>query len=410
MSIDISRNILGLKGQRVNEIKLDHEEQKLVIHCSRDMRRNAVDPVTGKKGTVNRYVRRQVRDLPLLGYPCVIEIELAQVFISKNQRRMERCEWVDTGCRFSHRLCRLISGLCRHMSIQAVSRHLGLRWETVKNIDRAYLVETLPALDPTQLTGLEYIGVDEVARAKGHDYMTVVYDMIGGHLIGVETGRTAEVFASFLKQLPDATAVEIKAVAMDMGPAYQKAVRECLPAADIVFDRFHVMKIYSKAIQNQRRIEFRKASRSDQQLMKGTHYLLLKNADKLDRQQSDRLQVLLDNNSNLNTLYVLKEQLQALWRAPSFEDMAEQLESWCQIADQSNMRYLEKFAKSLRRHSVGICNYAKHKLTSARIEAGNISIGMIRKRARGIRDTEYFKLKIRQSSLPDNKSMFYLAA
>jgi len=410
MSIDISRNILGLKGQRVNEIKLDHEEQKLVIHCSRDMRRNAVDPVTGKKGTVNRYVRRQVRDLPLLGYPCVIEIELAQVFISKNQRRMERCEWVDTGCRFSHRLCRLISGLCRHMSIQAVSRHLGLRWETVKNIDRAYLVETLPALDPTQLTGLEYIGVDEVARAKGHDYMTVVYDMIGGHLIGVETGRTAEVFASFLKQLPDATAVEIKAVAMDMGPAYQKAVRECLPAADIVFDRFHVMKIYSKAIQNQRRIEFRKASRSDQQLMKGTHYLLLKNADKLDRQQSDRLQVLLDNNSNLNTLYVLKEQLQALWRAPSFEDMAEQLESWCQIADQSNMRYLEKFAKSLRRHIVGICNYAKHKLTSARIEAGNISIGMIRKRARGIRDTEYFKLKIRQSSLPDNKSMFYLAA
>ena len=55
----------------------------------------------------------------------------------------------------------------------------------------------------------------------------------------------------------------------------------------------------------------------------------------------------------------------------------------------------------------GICNYAKHKLTSARIEAGNVSIGMIRKRARGIQDTEYFKLKIRQSSLPDDKSMFY---
>ncbi len=43
------------------------------------------------------------------------------------------------------------------MSIQAVSRHLGIRWETVKNIDKAYLMETLPALDPAQLTGLEYI-------------------------------------------------------------------------------------------------------------------------------------------------------------------------------------------------------------------------------------------------------------
>jgi len=410
MGIGISSHILGLKGQRVNKMKLDEEAQQLVIHCSRDRRRNAIDSVTGKKGTVNRYVRRQVRDLPLLGYPCVIEMELAQVFISKNERRMERCDFVDQGRRFTRRFCHMISGLCRHMSIQAVSRHLGLRWETVKNIDKAYLEETLPALDPTQLTGLAHIGVDEVARAKGHDYMTVVYDMVGGHLIWVETGRTADVFAGFLKQLPDATAAEIKAVAMDMGPAYQKAVRECLPAADIVFDRFHVMQNYSKAIQNQRRIEFRKADRAGKELMKGTHYLLLKNADKLNEQQSDKLQALRENNEHLNTLYVLKEQLQALWSATTYESMAGQLESWCQIADQSNMLYLKKFAKSLRRHCVGICNYAKHKLTSARIEAGNISIGMIRKRARGIRDTEYFKLKIRQSSLPDKGSMFYILA
>ncbi len=74
------------------------------------------------------------------------------------------------------------------------------------------------------------------------------------------------------------------------------------------------------------------------------------------------------------------------------------------------MLYPQNFAKYLRRHCVGICNYAKHKLTSARIEAGNIRIGMIRKRARGIRDTAYFKLKIRQSSLPDKDSMFYFAA
>lgn len=410
MDIGIQRDILGLQGQRVNQVKLDEQEQQLVIHCNRDRRRNAIDPVTGKKGTINRYVRRQVRDVPLFGYPCVIEIELAQVFISKNERRMERCEFVDKGCRFTRRFCRLISGLCRHMSIQAVSRHLGLRWETVKNIDKAYLEETLPALDPAQLTDLEYLGVDEVARAKGHDYMTVIYDMVGGHLIGVETGRTAEVFAGFLKQLPDATAAEIKAVAMDMGPAYQKAVKACLPATDIVFDRFHVMQNYSKAIQNQRRIEFRKASKAGKELMIGTHYLVLKNADKLTEQQGEKLQKLLENNSNLNMLYVLKEQLQVLWNATSFDQMAGQLESWCQVADQSNMLYLKKFAKSLRRHRVGICNYAKHRLTSARVEAGNISIGMIRKRARGIRDTEYFKLKIRQSSLPDNTSMFYIAA
>jgi len=410
MGIDIQRDILGLKGQCVNQIKLDEQKQQLVIHCNRDRRRNAVDPVSGRKGTINRYVRRQVRDVPLFGYPCVIEMELAQVFISKNERRMESCEFVDKGGRFTRRFCRMISGLCRHMSIQAVSRHLGVRWETVKNIDKAYLEGTLPALDPTQLTGLKYLGVDEVARAKGHDYMTVIYDMVEGHLIGVETGRTADVFSAFLKQIPAETIEKIEAVAMDMGPSYQKSVRECLPNVDIVFDRFHVMKNYSKALSNQRRIEFRKANKAGKELLTGTHYLVLKNADKLDEPQAQKLQRLLDENANLNTLYILKEQLQALWESETVELMQERLETWCQIADQSTMLYLKKFAKSLRRHCVGICNYAKHKLTSARIEAGNISIGMIRKRARGIRDTEYFKLKIRQSSLPDTDSIFYVTA
>jgi transposase len=249
-----------------------------------------------------------------------------------------------------------------------------------------------------------------VARAKGHDYMTVVYDMVEGHLIWVQTGRTSDVFSSFLKQLQPETAKNIEAVAMDMGLAYQKSVRECLPNADIVFDRFHVMKLYSNAIKNQRRTEFRKANKSGKELMKGCHYLLLKNAHKLTEKQSDKLQRLLDANTNMNTLYVLKEQLQSLWRCDNNASMERRLEQWCELAKQTNMAYIKKFAVSLRKHKTGICNYEKHPLTSARIEAGNIAIGMIRKRARGITDTDYFKLKIRQSSIPDIGNMFYEAA
>ena len=410
MSLSIPAKILGLKGQRVNQIHQDNVQQTLTIHCSRDRRRQVIDPVSGQLASVNRYVHRTVRDMPLWGHDCFIEIELAQVITADKKRRMEACEFVDNGVRFTHRFCHLVSGLCRHMSIQAVALHVGLRWETVKNIDKAYLHKTLPALDASQLTGLRMIGVDEVARAKGHDYMTVVYDMEHGHLIGVETGRTAQVLTDFLKRLPPETALNIEAVAMDMGPAYQKAVNDVLPNADIVFDRFHVMQNYSKAIGNQRRIEFRKANTEGKKLMKGTHYLLLKNAERLKEKQVDQLQQLLDNNANLNTLYMLKEQLQAFWQADSVEQMQQQLDEWCAIADQTDMHYVKKFAKSLRRHRTGICNYAKHRLTSARIEAGNVSIGMIRKRARGIRDTEYFKLKIRQTAIPNQGSMFRMAA
>lgn len=407
MSLSIPTKLLSLKGQRINRILPNHSENKVTIFCQRDKRRAAIDPVTGLAGRINCLIKRKVRDTPLFGLPCWVEIELAQVYISKNERRLESCTFVDKGCYFTQRFCRLVSGLCRHMSIQAVSKHLQVRWETVKNIDKNYLHQTLPALEPEKLKGLKYIGVDEVARAKGHDYMTVVYDMVAGHLIWVEVGRTSDVFSSFLSRLSTETAKNIEAVAMDMGPAYQKSVRECLPEADIVFDRFHVMKNYSDAIKNQRRTEFRKADQKGKELFKGCHYLLLKNAKKLSDKQSVKLKNLLDENANMSKLYILKEQLQALWSNSDEKVMGEQLEQWCELAEQTNMVYIRKFAKSLRKHKVGICNYAKHQLTSARIEAGNVAIGMLRKRARGIQDTEYFKLKIRQTSIPDEGNMFY---
>jgi transposase len=407
MSINIPAHILDLKGQCVNTLNCDSNSNIITISCHRDKRYKVIDPLTQQPGTVNCYVRRVIHDLPLLSLRVQIEIELAQVLTKDNKRHMESCDFVDKGCYYTKRFCRLISGLCRHMTISAVSKHFNLRWETVKNMDKYHLQNTLPALNPAELFNLKYLGVDEVARAKGHDYMTVVYDLELGQLIWVQEGRTAETFSTFLKQLPDTTKAGILAVAMDMGPPYQKAVKDDLPNADIIFDRFHVMQNYGRAIDNQRRIEFRKADKTGKDLIKGSRFLLLRNAENLTESQQKNLTKLLQENENINLIYLLKEQLQALWSCETYEKMGSALENWCQMADQTNMIYIKKFAKSLRRHKEGICNYAKHPLTTARIEAGNVGIGLIRKRARGIRDTDYFKLKIRQLSVADNISMFY---
>ena len=403
----IPSRILGFKGQCVNRVEVDNNANKLSIICHRDNRFNALDPNTGKKGKVNSLAKKTVRDIPIFGFKTFVQVERAQVRLPGNIRRLESLSFTDSHCFYTLRFCYLVSGLCRHMSIQAVARHLNLRWEAVKNMDRHCLEQTLPDLLPEELKDLNYIGVDEVARAKGHDYMTVIYDMESGHLIGVEKGRKAEVLIDYLKRIPKEVRQGIKAVAMDMGRSYQKAVREMLPQADIVFDRFHVMQNYSKVIKNQRRSEFKKAAEGDKELIKGSLYLLLKNPDKLSDKQQVDLNELLEKNSNLNRIYILKEQLQALWSMSSIQGMQVALENWCKAAETTNMYYLHKFADSLRNHRTGICNYAKHQLTSGRIEAGNVAVGMIRKRARGIKDSEYFKLKIRQTAIPDNDSMFY---
>lgn len=407
MSITLPSSIFELNGQVVKEINVSSDASKLQIHCVRDKRYKAKLGTGVEPATTNRYIRRLVNDLPLFGRKCQLSIELAEMRLKDGKRRIEEVSFIDKASYYTKRFCKLISSLCRHLAIQVISKHFQIRWGTIKNIDKAYLNTTLPALNPSEITQLTYLGVDEVARTKGHDYMTVVYDLSSGQLIWVHEGRTAEVLSIFLKALTDTAKKGVLAVAMDMGPAYQKAVKENLPNADIVFDRFHVMQNFSRPMDNQRRVEFRRADKKSQSIMKGSRFLLLKNKKNLSDKQVDKLSFLLETNENINAMYILKEQLQAIWLHDSYDGMSDAIDEWIDMANKSGLLYLKKFAKSLERYRVGICNYAKHNLTTARIEAGNVAIGMIRKRARGMSDTEYFKLKIRQLGTKEVDSMFY---
>ena len=131
------------------------------------------------------------------------------------------------------------------------------------------------------MTNLVHISVNEVARAKGHDYMTVVYDLVSGQLIWVGHGRTSNVLINFFEPLSPQTRGGIQAVSMDMGQSYQSAVRKALPNADIVFGRFHVVQNYSLLIRKERNRALRKGTHDEKKMLKGTLFLLINNAPKL---------------------------------------------------------------------------------------------------------------------------------
>jgi transposase len=400
MGATIPAGILGLRGQIVNSVTV--EAPGLVrVECRRDRRKAPVDARTGQRGRANRWLRRRVWDVPLFGNRVALDIEYLEIAVGARDRRVEQLAFVGVGSRYTKRLEELVSALCRHLPISAVARWSGLSWVTVKDMDRRHLQATLPALKPRDLSGLRYLGVDEVARAKGHDYVTVVYDLERGGLLWVGDGKCADSLGLFLAELSQEAAAGIEAVAMDMGPAYQAAVREHLPNATIVFDRFHVMKLYSDLIRNVRAAEFRKADADGKQVIKGSLYLLLRNRQRLDASGVQRLEELMNANQTLATVYTLKEQLQALWSAPTEAAMRDALMQWSELARATPIRRLHTFANTLDNHADGICAYARFRLTTARIEAGNVAIGMIRKRARGLLDQHYFKLKIRQTALPE---------
>ncbi len=176
---------------------IEEASQSLLVRCRRDRRFKVKKPMSDSPRTVDHHIRRRIQDLPVSGRPCTIEVEFAQTRDQIGRRLIEPTEYVAKGSRYTARFCKFISGLCRHMSIHAVSQHLGIRWETVQNIDKEYLRASLPSLEPEKLTNLMHIGVDEVTRAKRHDYMRVVYDLVSGHLIWVEHGRKAKVLITF---------------------------------------------------------------------------------------------------------------------------------------------------------------------------------------------------------------------
>jgi transposase len=280
------------------------------------------------------------------------------------------------------------------MNISEVANYFRLDWKTVKEIDKYYIKKHLEEIP---LDNLRVIGMDEIARSKGHKYFTVIYDLERNRLLRIIEGRSEKAVSQFFEELGKERCKNIKAVATDMWKAYTNVVNKYCPKALIVYDKFHVVSNYHKLIDKIRRKEFRKADEDGKELLKGTRYLLLKNREKLKEKDQKELEQLLEHNKNLNAVYALKEQLQALWDNVTVASFNNALDQWCELARETGITELEKFADTLERHRSGLWAYCLYQINTSIIEAHNNTIGFVKRQAKGFHDPEYFKLKIFQA-------------
>jgi transposase len=196
--------------------------------------------------------------------------------------------------------------LSRHMTILDVARHLNVGWDLIKDIQKRYLHKRFSR---PKLSGLSQIAIDEISIGKGQKYLTVVLDLHTGAVVFVGDGNGAEALQPFWRRLRRCRA-RIEAVAMDMSKAYISAVTENLPAATIVFDHFHVIKLFNDKLQEFRRQLFNKAqSEMEKKVIKGTRWLLLKNPENLveERNEPQRLQKALELNQPLAKVIIKRK-------------------------------------------------------------------------------------------------------
>jgi transposase len=182
-----------------------------------------------------------------------------------------------------------------------------------------------------------------------------------------------------------------------MSAAYTKAVSENLPKATLVYDRFHVIKLYNEKLSDLRRQLFNETKDVDiRSLLKGTRWLLLKNEANLNDEKGERarLERALQANRPLMIAYYLKEELRRIWECVDRNAGEAALDRWLSPAESSEVGMLAKFAKTLRNHRVGILNYYEHRITTGALEGTNAKIRVMQRKAYGFRDEEYLKLKI----------------
>jgi transposase len=301
---------------------------------------------------------------------------------------------VDPTLRITRRLATYILELCRHMTVKDVAHHLGLDWKTVKNIHKRHLSEKFAKKEPGNP---RLLAVDEISLKKRHHYLTVILNWETGEVLWVGEGRKYETLKGFFDSLSEAQRSGIEAIAMDMWDPYIKAVRQCCPKASIVFDQFHVVRAFGKVIDKVRNIEYWKASKKHKKVIKGSKYLLLKNRVNLHHEEKPRLRSLLRINRAITTVYILKDYLKKLWRYKYVRSAEKFLNSWCALAMESRIRPVMAFAKTLKRYAYGILNHCKYPLHTSRLEGINNKIKVLKRKAYGFHDIQYFSLIIKNA-------------
>jgi transposase len=281
--------------------------------------------------------------------------------------------------------------LGRRMTIRDVAKHLGVSWDMIKDIQKRDLARRY-----AKPKHLRQIAIDEIAIAKGHRYLTVVLDMESGAVVFVGDGKGAKALNPFWKRLRGSKA-KIEAVAMDMSPAYREAVSTHLPGAKIVFDRFHVMKLFNEKLSDLRRALHCEATDVMQKkVLKGTRWLLLKAAENLDEEKDEKkkLEEALALNKSLAMAYYLKEDLRQFWEQPGKKFATRFLDGWIKRAEASGIKILQQMGKTLASHRSGLLAYYDVMITSGPMEGTNNKIKTMKRQAYGFRDKEFFKLKI----------------
>lgn len=329
-----------------------------------------------------------------------MEVEIRRVQCRRcGKVKRERLDWISDNPFYTKRFAFFVGRRCREMSLQAVARELRLDWHTVKALDQQYMEEQLrraPQARP------RVVGIDEVSVGQGHQYRIVVSDLEKRRAIWFGgTDRSEASLDQFYQWLGPQRRQAVSLAVMDMWKAFALSTQKQAPAAAILYDKFHVLRHLSRALDRVRKQEYARLAGQDRSYIKGQKYTLLSKRANLSLDGRRALQKLLAANRRLHTAYLLKESFDQLWEYRSEAWARRFFDHWKAALKWQRLKPYEEFAELIERHWNGIALYCRsdNRFALGFVEGLNNKIRVLQRRAYGLRDEDYLRLKILTASL-----------
>ena len=353
-----------------------------------------------RSGWYDRTVRR-ARDLSCGDTRVYLEFEVRRVHCRGcGKVKRERLDFLADNPLYTKRFAFYVGRRCQSATIKDVAQELRLDWHAVKELEKQYMREQLKRAGSP---GPKVIGIDEIAIRKGHTYRIVVSDLHRGRPIWFGgTDRSEASMNRFYDWLGKKKSERIRLAVMDMWKPFRTVTHERAPAAAILFDKFHVLRHLNEALDQVRKREYARLTGKERRYIKGQKYTLLSARENLSLDGRRALKALLAANQRLNTAYLLKESFGQLWGYEREGWARRFFDNWRASLKWQRLAPYEKFAEMIDRHWDGIAAYCQpeHKVSLGFVEGLNNKIRVLQRRAYGLRDEEYLRLKVLTCMLP----------
>ena len=347
---------------------------------------------------------RLVRDLPTGDRRVYLALEVRRLACGGcGGVKQERLDFLADNPFYTKRFGYFVGRRCRASTIADVAKETHLDWHTVKELEKQYMREQLRRAGTP---GPEVIGVDEISIRKGHTYRIVVSDLLRRRPIWFGgKDRTEASMDEFFKWLGPKKSKRIRLAVMDMWTPFRTSTLKAdhAPQASILFDKFHVIRHLGEAMDTVRKREYARLTGKDRRFIKGQKYTLLSRRENLSRDGRRSLKTLLAANKRLNIAYLLKESFGQLWDYEREGWARRFFENWRASLKWQRLKPYEKFARMIDGHWDGIAAHCEleNKVPLGFVEGFNNKIRVLQRRAYGLRDEEYLRLKILTCMLPE---------